>query len=243
MFIPLLSPLAVISTVFRSLLSLGIISSVRMDCSLITFPSCPWFTFLFLSITSLFFFLALLTQSYLRFPPRRGPPFGPSLFHIRFFFALFSRCLSFACPSDFSASVSFCSYSASSPVGSFSGAYSLLRSRVSPLPWFACRGFFVCGFFSFCCFFDGCRIRILLLLSASASFQLCLPSVALLCYLCLPSFLSLGYLLPSPSVSRATVPFDWFVCSGSSRLLLSPRLLSWVLMLFLLGRFFVSSVY
>ena len=70
-------------------------------------------------------------------------------------------------------------------------------------------------------FFAGCRIRILLLFSASAYFQLCLPRVPLLCSLCLPAFLSLGYLLLSSSVSLATVPFDWFVSSGTSRLLLS----------------------
>ena len=65
-------------------------------------------------------------------------------------------------------------------------------------------------------FLAGCRIRILLLFSAYAFFQLCLPSVALLCYLCLPSFLSLGSLL-----TLTSVPFAWFVCSGTSRLLLS----------------------
>ena len=39
------------------------------------------------SCSSLHFysFSALLTRSNLRFPPGRGPPFGPSQFHIRFF--------------------------------------------------------------------------------------------------------------------------------------------------------------
>ena len=55
-----------------------------------------------------FFFRALLTRSNLRFPTRRGPPFGPSPFHLRFFifFALLSRCFSFAYPSGFSELVS-----------------------------------------------------------------------------------------------------------------------------------------
>ena len=70
-------------------------------------------------------------------------------------------------------------------------------------------------------FFAWCRIRILLLFSASDYFQLCLPSVPLLCILCLPAFLSLGYLLLSTSVSLATVPFNCFVSYGTSRLLLS----------------------
>ena len=88
-------------------------------------------------------------------------------------------------------------------------------------------------------FLAGCRIRILLLFSASASFQLCLPSVALLCYLCLPSFLSLGSLLTSTSVSLAFVPFDWFFAPS----LVSSSLVLGFLTLFLLGHFFVSSVY
>ena len=89
-------------------------------------------------------------------------------------------------------------------------------------------------------FLAGCRIRILLLFSASASFQLCLPSVPLLCSLCLPSFLSLGYLLTSTSVSLATVPFDWFVYYGTSRLLLSPSLL-WFLFIFFVIRSYLGS--
>ena len=87
-------------------------------------------------------------------------------------------------------------------------------------------------------FFTGCRIRILLLFLASAYFQLCLPSVPLLCSLCLPAFLSLGYLLPSTSVSLATVPFDWFVSNGTSRFSCLG-----FLSVFLRGRFIVSSVY
>ena len=90
-------------------------------------------------------------------------------------------------------------------------------------------------------FLARCRIRILLLFSASTSFQLCLLSVALLCYLCLPSFLSLSSLLFSTPVSLASVPFDWFVCFGTSCLLSS--LVFGFLPLFLLDRFFLSSVY
>ena len=94
--------------------------------------------------------------------------------------------------------------------------------------------------FLYAVFLAGCRIRILLLFSASASLQLCLPSVALLCYLCLPSFLSLGSLLPSTSVFLASVPFDRFFCSGTLRLPSSPRLVFEFLALFLLGHFLSS---
>ena len=88
-------------------------------------------------------------------------------------------------------------------------------------------------------FLAGCRIRILILFSASTSFQLCLPSVALLCYLCLPSFLSLGSQLPSTSVSLASVPFAWYFAPS----LVSSSLVFGFPTLFLLGHFFLSSVY
>ena len=91
---------------FQSLPSLGTVSSVPMRCSFflwvcgisllaLPFPLflyCSWFPFLFLSflfITSLLFLGALLTLSHLRFPPRRGPPFGPS----QFLFGLFALLL------------------------------------------------------------------------------------------------------------------------------------------------------
>ena len=69
------------------------------------------------SCSSLHFrsFGALLTRSNLRFPPRRGPPFGPGQFPIRFFSVLFWLVV-LRMSLGVYASVSFCSSSSSCPV-------------------------------------------------------------------------------------------------------------------------------
>ena len=101
-------------------------------------------------------------------------------------------------------------------------------------------GFIVCGFFSFYS----------LLSRVSHSYYstllgLCfLPAVPLWCcspLLSLPTFLSVfGFPASFDLCLSCVCSFDWFVCSGTSRLLSS--LVFGFLTLFLLGRFFLSSV-
>ena len=113
----------------------GVYSSVPMRCSflpcyfgwsaILPSPLFPWVSMVHLPLPiplvhhfPFYSFGALLPRSNLRFPPRRGPPFGPSQFPIGVL-ALFTCCLSFAYPSG-----------------------SLLRSPpVTRLPWFRLGSF------------------------------------------------------------------------------------------------------
>ena len=115
-FLPLIYPLVITSRVFQHLL---FPLSFLISPHVLFFPSLamlglsarlhfPHFSYSVLGSLSSFYpscsslpfhsFSALLTRSNLRFPPRRGPPFGPGQFPIGFL-ALFFGWLSFACPS------------------------------------------------------------------------------------------------------------------------------------------------
>ena len=111
-------------------------------------------------------FPSFLTRSNLRFPPRRGPPFGPSQFPLGSRRSLF-QFVGPSHPCGRLCVVSFCFSPSPRPVLVLSSGWSSpLRFRATPLPWFACLDLGLGDFFSFCGLrWRGVNIVLLLLLS------------------------------------------------------------------------------